>query len=101
VVGSWALTGRSRGVLGSTRFGWYLFAGAEGRAVARGIFLDGNPWRNSQRFDKKPLVADLNAGLAIMVDAVRLAYTFVYRTEEFGGQDKPDTFVSISVSFRW
>ncbi|HEX6979895.1 MAG TPA: lipid A deacylase LpxR family protein [Alphaproteobacteria bacterium] len=82
-------------------FGWYLFAGAEGRAVARDIFLDGNTWKDSPSVDKKPLVADLNAGLAITFDAVRLAYTFVYRTKEFDGQDEADKFASISVSFRW
>jgi hypothetical protein len=84
-----------------TGFGWYLFAGAEGRAVAHDIFLDGNTWRDSQSVDKKPLVADLNAGIAITIDGVRIAYTYVYRTKEFDGQDDPDRFASVAVSFRW
>jgi lipid A 3-O-deacylase len=82
-------------------FGWYLFAGVEGRAVARDIFLDGNTWKDSQSVDKKPLVADLNAGLAVTVDAIRLAYTLIYRTKEFEGQDDPSIFASISLSFLW
>lgn len=82
-------------------FGWYLFAGAEGRAVARDIFLDGNTWKDSQSVDKRPLVADLNAGLAVTIDGFRIAYTYVYRTKEFYGQDEPDKFASISLSFRW
>ena len=82
-------------------FGWYLFAGAEGRAVARDIFLDGNTWEDSQSVDKKPLVADLTAGFAITVNAMRIAYAYVYRTKEFDGQDGADKFASISLSFRW
>lgn len=35
------------------RFGWYLFAGVEGRAVARNIFLDGNTFRDSRSVDKE------------------------------------------------
>src|SRR3546814_17784538 len=45
-------------------FGWYFFAGAEGRIVARNIFLDGNTFKDSHSVDKRPLVADLQAGLA-------------------------------------
>lgn len=82
-------------------FGWYLFAGVEGRAVARDIFLDGNTFQDSHSVDKKPFVADLQAGIALTFDAVRIAYTQVYRTREFDGQDKPDTFGAISVSVRW
>ena len=29
-------------------WGWYLFAGVEGRAVARNIFLDGNTFSDSR-----------------------------------------------------
>jgi len=32
---------------------WYLFAGIEGRAVARNIFLDGNTFKDSHSVDKK------------------------------------------------
>src|SRR3546814_8870959 len=46
-------------------FGWYFFAGAEGRIVARNIFLDGNTFKDSHSVDKRPLVADLQAGIAV------------------------------------
>jgi hypothetical protein len=82
-------------------FGWYIFAGAEGRAVARDIFLDGNTFKDSHSVDKEPFVADLQAGIAFTIDVVRLAYTLVYRTREFEGQTQPDTFGSISLSLRW
>src|SRR5579883_131111 len=35
-------------------FGWYIFVGVEGRAVAHNIFLDGNTFASSQHVDKKP-----------------------------------------------
>ena len=42
--------------------GLYVFARAEGRAVARNIFLDGNTFGHSQSVDHKWLVADLSVG---------------------------------------
>jgi hypothetical protein len=43
-------------------FGWYAFAGVEGRAVARNIFLDGNTWRDGPHVDRETLVGDVNLG---------------------------------------
>lgn len=85
----------------SEGFGWYLFFGTEGRAVARNIFLDGNTFRDSPSVDRKPLVGDLTAGAAITYGAFRLSYTHVMRSEEFDGQDDPDTFGSISLSIEF
>jgi lipid A 3-O-deacylase len=86
----------------SAGFGWYLFAGAEGRAVARDIFLDGNTTGDdSHSVDKKPFVADLQAGIAITIQSVRLAFTQVYRTKEFDGQDGENMFGALSLSVRW
>jgi len=83
------------------RFGWYLFAGAEGRAVAHDIFLDGNTFAKSQSVPKKTLVADFQAGAAVIVYGVRLTATEVVRTEEFVGQHGNDVFGSISASFNF
>ncbi len=82
-------------------FGWYLFAGAEGRYVVRDIFLDGNTFTDSHSVDKKPLVADFQMGLALLFERVRLSYTQVIRTREFEGQARPDMFGSISLSARF
>ncbi|OYW07436.1 MAG: hypothetical protein B7Z53_06220, partial [Rhodospirillales bacterium 12-71-4] len=46
-------------------FGWYVFAGGQGRAVARDIFLDGNTWQDSPSVDRNALVGDLQAGFAV------------------------------------
>ncbi len=83
-------------------FGWYVFAGAEGRAVAHDIFLDGNTWRDSRSVDRRPLVADLQAGVALRWGAARLTYTQVWRTEEFYGQRGGfQVFGSLSLSIRF
>ncbi|MBV8592829.1 MAG: lipid A deacylase LpxR family protein, partial [Caulobacteraceae bacterium] len=64
-------------------FGWYVFAGAGGRAVLRNITLDGNTFSDSQSVRKRPLVADLYGGAAFMYDNARLAYTLTARSKEF------------------
>ncbi len=82
-------------------FGWYLFAGVDGRAVAYNEFLDGTMFRDSLSVDRKPLVADLQAGAAVFLGRVRLSYTFVVRTEEYEGQPEPDKFGSVAVTVRF
>lgn len=85
-----------------SNFGWYLFAGVEGRAVARNIFLDGNTFADSRSVSKEPLVADLQFGIAMTIGkSTRLAYTQVFRTREFTGQRDADKFGAISLSMRF
>lgn len=82
-------------------FNWYLFAGAEGRAVAHNIFLDGNTFAHSHSVDKRPLVGDLQAGIAVQVSRFRIAYTQIMRTREYRGQDRPDEFGALSISYQF
>jgi hypothetical protein len=82
-------------------FGWYLFAGVEGRAVGRNIFLDGNSFQDSPSVEKNILVGDAQVGIALVFRAVRLAYTYVFRTPEFKGQDDADKFGALSLSARF
>jgi hypothetical protein len=82
-------------------FGWYLFAGIEGRAVARNIFLDGNTFRNSHSVEKHPFVGDLQVGLVLRFDWGNLAFTNIFRTREFDGQRENDEFGSINLSVRF
>jgi len=86
---------------GRTDFAWYLFAGAEGRLVARNIFLDGNTVASSHSVDKRPLVADIQIGAAFIYRDTRLAFTHIFRTREFDAQRRADRFgaVSLSVNF--
>ena len=81
-------------------FGWYVFAGASGRAVARDVFLDGSTWRSSSpSVQKRPLVGDLEAGAAIFWHDIRLSATQVWRSEEFTNQRKSFNYGIISLSF--
>ena len=85
----------------SQEWGWYLFAGVEGRAVGRNIFLDGNTFEDSASVDKYPLVGDLQLGLAFTYETVRVGYTHVFRTKEFEGQRNPDSFGALTLSYRF
>jgi lipid A 3-O-deacylase len=79
-------------------FTWYLFAGVEGRAVARNIFLDGNTFKDSRSVKKKPFVGDVQWGVALTLRAYRLSFTHVVRTQEFKSQTERDQFGAISLS---
>lgn len=81
--------------------GWYLFAGIEGRAVARNIFLDGNTFRDSRSVEKYPLVGDLQLGFVVDWSSLRLNYTHVFRTREYETQESGDSFGVISVSIKY
>ena len=80
------------------KWGWYLFAGAEGRGVARNIFLDGNSFTDSPSVDSKPFIGDFQVGAAVTMDRVRLSYTQVFRTREFIGQKDADSYGSLSLT---
>jgi hypothetical protein len=84
----------------SRKFGWYLFLGFEGRAVARNLFLDGNSFQASQSVTKNYLVGDVQSGLALTFGRVRLAFTYVARSKEFTTQRAADQFGALTVSVR-
>lgn len=80
---------------------WQLFAGFEGRAIARNIFLDGNTFQDSPGIDKKNFVADANLGLALTWDDFRVSYSLTYRTREFRSQDRESLFGGVSIGYRY
>lgn len=94
------LNGTSRFVP-TSKVGWYLFAGIEGRAVVRNIFLDGNSFRNSRSVDKRPFVGDLQFGGVLLWNNVRLSYTQVLRSREFRTQENRDNFGSVNLSLQF
>jgi len=83
----------------SDRVNWYFFAGLEGRAMARNIFLDGNTFRDSHSVDKKTFVADAQFGFAIHYQNIRFALSNVWRSREFEEQDDNVQFGAINLSF--
>ncbi len=82
-------------------FAWSLFAGVDGRAVARNIFLDGNSFSGGPSVDKKPLVADVSGGVTLTYGRVQTAYTLNWRSDEFYGQSDNSMFGAISVGYRF
>ena len=82
-------------------FGWYLFVGAGGEAVARNIFLDGNSDGNSLSVWHRPFVGEVQAGLAILFRGVRISYTQVLRSPEFFERDRWNQFGSFNIAFRY
>lgn len=81
-------------------FSWNVFAGVQGRAVAHNLFLDGNTFEDSPSVERTPFVLDMQTGFSVSVRGVRLAYTFVWRTEEFETQPTRQDFGALSLSFR-
>ncbi|MBC7365412.1 MAG: lipid A deacylase LpxR family protein [Undibacterium sp.] len=67
-------------------FSLFVFGAADGRAIARDIFLDGNTFRHSRSVDKENFVADLSAGVGLVAGPWQLTYTQVWRTREFKTQ---------------
>ena len=88
-------------VVGGDKLGWYVFAGAEGRAVARNIFLDGNTFQSSPSVDKNIFVGELSAGAVLTYDDFRIGYTHVIRSPEFEGQSGPSVFGGVTVGWRF
>ena len=83
-------------------FGYYAFAGMQGRAVGRNIFLDGNSFRSSRNVDKKNLVADFQAGFSLFwCDTARVDFSVVERTKEFKAQAAADPIGTADFSFSW
>jgi hypothetical protein len=80
-------------------FSLYLFGAADGRAVARDIFLDGNTFRDSRSVPKESFVSDLSAGLGVIAGRWQLTYTQVWRSREFKAQrDSYNNFGSVTLS---
>jgi hypothetical protein len=84
-------------------WGFYFFVGAQGRAVARNIFLDGNDnSKTTPHVTKVPLVGDMEAGFSLYnsrgfrVDAMSMRRTIEYTT-----QQHPDVLCTVALSWAW
>lgn len=88
------------------RLTWSFFIGAEVRAVAWDIFLDGNTFKDSPGVKRNPLVLESRGGISAHlptpegwgVKAVRLDISHVHRTREFSTQDKSDRYGSLKLT---
>jgi len=86
-----------------TRSDWglYAFGRIGGRMVIRNIFLDGNTFRSSHSVDKTPFVGAASVGLTFVLKRIELTASNNYRTPEFNGQQRADSFGSATVTFKF
>lgn len=83
-------------------FGWYVYGGVQGRAVARNIMLDGNTFGDSRSVDKNVLVGDAVLGLALFTrDALRLDLAYTMRSKEFDRQQSAGHFGGINLGWQF
>ena len=82
-------------------FSLNIFVSVDGRAVLRDIFLDGNTFTESHSVEKKHCVADIAAGISLIIHRFKLSYAQVLRTKEFKGQQDNHSFGSITLSFSY
>ena len=71
------------------RFDLFVFARAEGRAVARNLFLDGSTFAPSMRVTRIPFVGETQLGVGGRWRSVGFRYTFSYTTREY--RERPYT----------
>lgn len=81
------------------KFAWSIFAGFEGRAMGRNIFLDGNSYQDSASVSKKTFVGDANLGLSLTYGRVQTSFTLNWRSKEFDGGG-PANFGVLSLGYR-
>lgn len=81
--------------------GVHFFASVDGRAVARNIFLDGNTFSDSHSVSKRYFVGDIAAGVAWQWVGGKITYAQYLRSKEFRGQDKPQSYGSITLSLEY
>ncbi|MFT4247405.1 MAG: lipid A deacylase LpxR family protein [Pseudomonas sp.] len=80
--------------------GWsgHLFITTDARWVLHDITLDGNTFRDSHSVDKRPLVADIGYGLALMYGRWKFAIARYQRTREFDTQKATPVYGSFTIS---
>ncbi len=83
---------------GDRPFAAHLFLTSDVRWVLRDITLDGNTFRSSHSVDKRPFVAEVGYGVALMRGRWKFAFARYHSTREFEGQKQTPVFGSVTVS---
>lgn len=84
------------------QFAWYVFAGADGQAVAWDETLDGLPFATSRHVSRDPLVGEAQFGVTVLAWGARFTASQVLQSNEFRGQRNglfQFTSASVSVKF--
>lgn len=80
---------------------FYAFLGAEARLFAHNIFLEGNTFADSHRVAPRPLLLEVEAGLALRIGALSLMWRYVQATPAFIPDTRPQFFGAFQVSYRF
>jgi lipid A 3-O-deacylase len=85
----------------ASTWGIYGFAGADGRAVSRNLFLDGNTFAHSQHVHKEPLVGEFIAGLTLAFKSFEATVSHTLRSREFNSQQSTDSFGAATLRLKF
>ncbi len=85
----------------SGRFGVHFFASADGTALLRNIFLDGNTFQDSHRVDKRPFTMDISLGIGIRAGRFNFSYAYVFWTKRFKTETREQVFASLNLSYSY
>ncbi len=78
--------------------GWFVFAGASGRAIAYDATLEGTtPYKSL--IERRPYVLDMQVGAALRLWRTQFTFTLVDRTKEFSQQVSNHRFAALSISW--
>ena len=78
--------------------GAYIFAGIQGRAVARNLLLDGNSFEDGRNVKKENFVGEASFGGALDFERFRLSFVHVIRSREYRTQPGFDQFGTLSLA---
>ncbi|HEY1170682.1 MAG TPA: lipid A deacylase LpxR family protein [Verrucomicrobiae bacterium] len=85
-----------------SHFGFYVYGGAAGRAVAHNTFIDGNMFRSTPGGVKRePFVADLRLGAVMSTKYLEVGVSGVWRSDEYRLQQERDVFGSVYLRAKW
>lgn len=85
-----------RGTLGA-----HLFAGANGSAVFRNLFLDGSAFRAGPSVQREAFTGSFEWGGAVTSGHFRVTITSVHLAREFVGQIRAQRFSSVNLAYFW
>ncbi len=79
--------------------GIYGFLAAEGYAVLRDIFLDGNTFGGGPRVEKFPFRSEITAGFAVRFKRLKFSYGYIFGSRQFETEKRGHIYGNINISF--
>ena len=89
------------GFRGAATFGWYAWTGFDAHAVAYNSFIEAPTYGAASRIERERFGYDVQVGVAAVWPSARVGFTLVQRSREFAGQDGPDRYGQLALSFAY